>query len=165
VTGHGDYSTPSILDALREEPKREESDIVSEAAADEYSNDGIDQPFSQEELLEAWSAFVGNINAPQLKSALGIRDPRLTGAWLIEYELDTELQLHRLTNELKPKLLGYLRNQFGNEAIEIQFKVSDCSNTQSNIPYTDAERWCSLVERYPALATLKSKFGLDFEHF
>ncbi|MCX6238217.1 MAG: hypothetical protein NTY07_11790 [Bacteroidia bacterium] len=165
MTVRGDYSTPSILDALREEPKLEELGIVSEAAANEYSKNGIDHPFSQEELLEAWRTFVGKIDAPQLKSALGTREPSLTGAWLIEYELDTELQFHRLTMELKPKLLSYLRNQFGNEAIEIQFKVSSNAAHQSNIPYTDAERWSSLVERYPALAALKSKFGLDFEHF
>ena len=105
-------------------------------------------------------------DAPQLKSALSAREPHLAGNWQIEYELDTELQLNRLTLDLKPKLQGYLRRLFKNEAIEIQFKVSlhDVSQ-QPNIPYTDAERWNSLVERYPALSTLKSKFGLDFEHF
>jgi len=79
--------------------------------------------------------------------------------------LETELQLNRLTDELKPKLLGYLRQRFQNEAIEIQFKISNHLNHAPNIPYTEAEKWSSLVEKYPALATLKSKFGLDFEHF
>lgn len=165
VTGRGDYSTPSILDALREEPKPEDLGIVSEAAANQYSKNETTHLFSPQELLEAWKIFVGKIVAPQLKSALSAREPSLTGAWQIEYELDTELQLNRLTLELKPKLLGYLRHQFRNEAIEIQFKVSANAAHQSNIPYTDAERWSSLVEKYPALAALKSKFGLDFEHF
>ena len=139
--------------------------VISESAANQYSKNETAHPFSQHELLEVWKIFVGKIDAPQLKSALGAREPSLAGAWQIEYELDTELQLNRLTLELKPKLLGYLRHQLRNEAVEIQFKVSTSTSHQSNIPYTDAERWSSLVEKYPALAALKSKFGLDFEHF
>lgn len=94
-----------------------------------------------------------------------MREPILTEGWQVEYELDTELQLNRLTLDLKPKLLGFLRNRLRNEAIEIQFKISAGTDSKSNIPYTEAERWASLVEKYPALAMLKSKFGLDFEHF
>ena len=117
------------------------------------------------ELLEAWKSFVSTIEAPQLKSALSAREPVLTSQWQIKYELDTELQFNRLTLDLKPKLLGYLRRRFENEAIEILFTVSDGTGAQPGIPYTEEERWSLLVSRYPALATLKSKFGLDFEHY
>lgn len=138
---------------------------MAEVSEDKYAKDEIFHPFSQFELLEAWKVFVEKIDSPQLKSALGTREPNLTGEWQIEYDLDSELQLNRLALELKPKLIGYLRRQFRNDAIEIQFKVSANSGNQYNIPYTDAERWLLLVEKYPALANLKSKFGLDFEHF
>jgi len=154
------------MDALRDEPKAVYKNVNIEDATNPDSNREIIHPFTQQELFASWKLFVDEIeDAPQLKSALGTREPSMTGKCQIEYELDTELQLNRLALELKPKFQGYLRNYFGNDAIEIQFKVSDCNNTKSNIPYTDAERWCSLVDRYPALATLKSKFGLDFEHF
>lgn len=165
VPGRGAYSTPSIMDALRDESKTEEAGLVSEVAADQYSTNEIAYPFSKQELLEAWKIFVEKIDAPQLKSALGAREPGITGDWQIEYDLDTELQFNRLALDIKPKLQAYLRHHFRNEAIEIQFKVSTSASQHSNIPYTDAERWALLVEKYPALAGLKSKFGLDFEHF
>jgi hypothetical protein len=166
VAGREAYSTPSILDALRDEPKTGYKSANPEVTTNQDSGNETIHPFTQQELLVSWKLFVDGIDdAPQLKSALSMREPILTNTWKIDYELDTELQLNRLALDLKPKLQGYLRNHFRNEAIEIQFKVSDCKDSKSNIPYTDAERWCSLVEKYPALATLKSKFGLDFEHF
>ncbi|NEW81324.1 MAG: hypothetical protein GZ094_03020 [Mariniphaga sp.] len=165
MSGHGSYSTPSIMDALREEPTVEETSVVSETSPDQYSTNETVYPFSIQELLEAWKIFVEKIDAPQLKSALGAREPVILDDWQIEYELDTELQLNRLALDLKPKLQGYLRHHFRNEAIEIQFKVSENASQRSNIPYTDAERWALLVEKYPPLAGLKAKFGLDFEHF
>lgn len=163
--GRGVYSTPSILDALRDEPKSSDTRIVSEVDANKYSKIETNHSFSNQELLEAWKIFVEKIDAPQLKSALCAHEPSMTGEWKLEYELDTELQLNRLALDIKPKLQRYLRNHFGNEAIEIQFKVSDSASQQIHTPYTDAERWALLVEKYPPLAILKSKFGLDFEHF
>jgi hypothetical protein len=165
VVGHGAFSTPSILDALKEDPKAEEKVKMTGSELNHNSNAEQGQPFSLQDLLDAWRSFVATIEAPQLKSALSAREPVLADKWQIEYELDTELQLNRLTLDLKPKLQGQLRRSLKNELIEIQFKVSAVSTDQPNIPYTDAERWNALAEKYPALATLKSKFGLDFEHF
>ena len=120
---------------------------------------------TQQELLQCWKVFVGTIEAPQLKSALSAREPSLNDRMQIEYELDTELQFNRLSLDLKPKLLGFLRRHFDNETIEIHFKISEGTSNQSEIPYTDEERWNLLVNRYPSLSGLKSKFGLDFEHY
>ena len=91
-------------------------------------------------------------------SDYGAPQPKLTGQWQIEYELDTELQYNRLTADLKPKLLGFLRRKFDNESIEINFSVSEQINQSAHIPYTDEERWNLLVTKYPSLAGLKAKF-------
>ena len=165
VVARGSYSTPSILDALKEDVKEEQPAKTMEEADIPYSKIEIVHLFNQQELLGAWKSFVEKIDFPQLKSALMAREPRLIANAQIEYELDTELQFNRLTLDVKPKLLGHLRQYFQNESIEILFKVSDIASQQPHIPYTDAERWSSLVEKYPPLAVLKSKFGLDFEHF
>jgi len=153
------------LDALKDEPDSEESDGIAEINENRYSGNYKENPFSQQELQVAWKNFVANIDAPQLKSALSAREPGLTNKWLIEYELDTEIQLNRLTFDIKPKLLAFLRRLFENDAIEILFIISTDSGQRPGIPYTDSERWSLLVDKYPALSTLKSKFGLDFEHF
>lgn len=83
--------------------------------------------------------------------------------WIIGYELDNELQMQRLTLDLKPKLLSYLRRHLNNDAIDIKFSVIPHTDTGSAVPYTDSEKWQVLVEKNPSLAYLKSKFGLDFE--
>jgi hypothetical protein len=164
IAPRGAFSTPSIMDALREEPRHPEKAAMAETDKDQPAQSDNISPFSQQELLEAWKFFVGRVDAPQLKSALSTREPVLTNKCHIEYELDTDLQFTRLTNELKPKLLEYLRQRFGNQSIEIGFTVTVENGERPKIPYTEAERWDSLVDKYPALATLKSKFGLDFEH-
>ena len=161
----GAFSTPSILEALKDDPKSEKADRTAQEDGAPYSGKETAKTFSESELIEAWKIFVNTIDAPQLKSALSAREPSLNSDWKIGYELDTELQFNRLTLDLKPKLQGYLRRRFENEAIEIHFTVSEGINLQSGIPYTDEERWNLLVSKYPALASLKSKFGLDFEHY
>ena len=161
----GAYSTPSILEALKDDPKSENTGKVAEKGSNQYVKKEINKSFSQAELLEVWKSFVSTVDAPQLKSALSAREPLLTKPWQIGYELDTELQLNRLTIDLKPKLLGFLRRELDNESIEITFSVSEILSPHSGIPYTDEEKWNLLVERYPALGPLKSKFGLDFEHY
>ncbi len=161
----GAISTPSILDALKDEEESTASPSVSEDDQSKYIKKEANKSFLQAQLLEAWKDFVSTIDAPQLKSALGTREPELINQWQIEYVLDTELQYNRLTLDLKPKLLGFLRRRFENESIEILFKVSDQTINKSEVPYTDEERWNLLVTRYPSLSGLKSKFGLDFEHY
>lgn len=163
--GRSSYATPSILDALNDLPKESEIRTMADSTAASYGEKEIAKPFELSGLLVAWLTFVSTVEAPQLKSALSAREPQIIGEWEILYELDTELQYNRLTLDLKPKLLGFLRRQLENQAIEITFKVSDDLAPLSDIPYTDEEKWNVLVSKYPPLALLKSKFGLDFEHY
>ncbi len=163
--GRSSYATPSILDALNDLSKESELGIIADSTATSYGEKQTAKPFELAELLVAWLTFVGTVEAPQLKSALSAREPQIIGEWEILYELDTELQYNRLTLDLKPKLLGFLRRQLENQAIEITFQVSDDLSPISDIPYTDEEKWNVLVSKYPSLALLKSKFGLDFEHY
>lgn len=153
------------MEALKVDPKLEKTERIAQEDGSTYSEKEAAKTFSESELMEAWKIFVNTVDAPQLKSALSAREPSLGSDWKIGYVLDTELQFNRLTLDLKPKLQGYLRRTFENEAIEIHFTVSEGTNIQSGIPYTDEERWNLLVSKYPALASLKSKFGLDFEHY
>jgi len=162
--GREGFSTPSIMEALRDEPKKKETGELFKDSGSSNVIEIPEKPFTQPGLVEEWKNFVESIDAAQLKSALSAREPVLAEKWQVHYELDSELQLNRLTLDLKPKLLGFLREVFKNERIEIQFKVSANTIPQTRTAYTEAERWDLLVEKYPPLAALKSKFGLDFEH-
>jgi len=165
LVGRSSYAIPSILDALNDLSKESEPGIIADSTSSSYHEKETAKPFELPELLVAWLTFVSTVEAPQLKSALSAREPQIIGEWEILYELDTELQYNRLTLDLKPKLLGFLRRQLENQAIEITFQVSDDLAPLSDIPYTDEEKWNVLVSKYPSLALLKSKFGLDFEHY
>jgi hypothetical protein len=165
ISDRNAIATPSISGALNES-----SSIKDQGSASPHPLVGGPagpfrrvQPFSSEDLIRIWEKFVGKIEAPQLKSALAIREPVMKEEWVIAYELDNELQLQRLSMELKPKLLGYLRRHLNNDAIDVKFSVIPHIDTDSAVPYTDSEKWQALVEKYPALAKLKAKFGLDFE--
>jgi hypothetical protein len=163
VSGRDAFTTPSIREALNNDPVFKDQAPSSATVKNPAQSINVTQPLTQEKLTEVWKTFVEKIEAPQLKSALSSREPKLKGHGHIEYELDNELQLQRLTLDLKPKLLGNLRQEFSNDSIDIDFSISTITDETSSVPYTESEKWQSLVEKYPALAALKTKFGLDFE--
>jgi hypothetical protein len=162
-TSRSSFSTPSILDALKDEPTAASIDILSETNLNNMAPKQSARLFNQTELLEVWMKFVEVLEIPQLKSALTAREPIISENGHLEFELDTELQFNRFTSDVKPKLVSFLRRELQNDSIEIRFTISDGTSHQSAIPYTDEEKWNLLVSRYPDLAPLKSKFGLDFE--
>jgi len=119
--------------------------------------------FDSEQLTSVWKDFAKNIDAPQLKAALSQRIPVLKENWVIEYSLDNELQMQRITHELKPKLLGNLRRKLRNSLIQVEFKIAPITDSALNKPYSDTEKWEAMVKKNPALALFKQKFGLDFD--
>ena len=163
VSGRDAFSTPSIRGALSDKPIRKDHTLSNTTGKNQTESVSETKILTQEKLTEVWKLFVEKIEAPQLKSALSSREPKLEDQKRVEYFLDNELQLQRLTLDLKPKLLGYLRNEFGIESIEINFHISSGTDEKPSIPYTESEKWQALAEKYPALASLKTKFGLDFE--
>jgi DNA polymerase-3 subunit gamma/tau len=161
MPGKEAFVIPSISEALKDSSEIKENitsipNIASQKQIQE-------NPFTQEQLVEVWKNFTERIDAPQLKSALSCRLPLLQENWLISYDLDNELQNQRITLEWKPQLLGYLRQMLVNEKIEIVFKILDIVDNTTSIPYTDAEKWEVLAQKYPALISLKNRFGLDFQ--
>jgi hypothetical protein len=161
MPGKEAFVIPSITEALKDssEIKEYKTNIPNSASQKQIQENS----FTQEQLVEVWKNFTERIDAPQLKSALSCRFPLLQENWLISYDLDNELQNQRITLEWKPQLLGYLRQNLRNEKIEIEFKILDIVDNTSSIPYTDAEKWEVLAQKYPALVSLKNRFGLDFQ--
>ena len=122
-----------------------------------------DHPFDSEQLTLAWKAFAGKVDAAQLKSALSVREPVLLDNFRVEYNLDNEVQRQRIVLDVKPKLLAYLHQALHNELIMVDFNVTENLQEIINKPYTDQEKFNSLVAKYPVLGMMKQRFGLDFE--
>ena len=115
------------------------------------------------QLTAAWKEFADTIDAPQLKSALSVREPILKTDFNIVYNLDNEVQRQRIILDLKPKLIAFLSKKLNNDLISIEFNVTENQEEIINKPYTDQEKFNTLLAKYPALGTLKQRFGLDFD--
>ncbi len=164
VSGRQAIATTSIFGLLNGDTAEETSTSATQSILGQKSVI-LKESFTAESLVSVWKQFVEQVDAPQLKSALGSREPVLKENWRIEYSLDNDLQLQRITMDLKPKLIGFLHRNLKNELIEIDFNVVVSTEEIAHRPYTDTEKWNVLAEKYPALSVLKTKFNLDFEHF
>lgn len=122
-----------------------------------------EQPIDQDQLIKAWRNFADTVDAPQLKSALSVREPVLRDNSVIEYTLDNDVQNQRIIMDLKPKLLAHLSSILHNDHITIEFCVKENLQEIMNKPYTDQEKFNALSAKYPILGLMKQRFGLDFE--
>lgn len=122
-----------------------------------------EQTFDSGQLTKAWKSFAETVDAAQLKSALSVREPVLLENFLVEYNLDNEVQRQRIVMDLKSKLLAYLHQALHNERIDVKFNVTENLEEIKNKPYTDQEKFNALLEKYPVLGIMKQRFGLDFE--
>ena len=154
-------STPSISGMLRGEMPLG----VSEPELDSFGSKGAikEQPIDQDQLIKAWRNFSDTVDAPQLKSALSVREPTLRENSVVEYILDNDVQNQRIIMDLKPKLLAYLSSMLHNDQITIEFSVKENLQEIMNKPYTDQEKFNALSAKYPILGMMKQRFGLDFE--
>jgi DNA polymerase III subunit gamma/tau len=152
-------STPSISGMMSGLPG------ISEPASPVFENleTPKDHSFDSVQLTVAWKAFAENVDAAQLKSALSVREPVLLDNFCIEYNLDNEVQRKRIILDVKPKLLAWLHQALHNELINVEFIVTENLQEIINKPYTDQEKYNSLVAKYPVLAIIRQRFGLDFE--
>jgi DNA polymerase-3 subunit gamma/tau len=121
------------------------------------------QSFEKEALIKAWKDFAETVDAAQLKSALSVREPELNDDFLVIYNLDNEVQRQRIVLDVKPKLLAHLHSVLHNEHIMVDFNVTENLQEIINKPYTNQEKFNVLAARYPVLASMKQRFGLDFE--
>lgn len=122
-----------------------------------------EEAFNVDQLTKAWKDFADTVDAAQLRSALSVREPFMTDNFKITYNLDNEVQRQRIILDLKPKLLAYLNKILHNDQISIEFYVTENQEEIMNKPYTDQEKFNSLVAKYPVLGMMKQRFGLDFE--
>ena len=117
--------------------------------------------FSATRMLETWKeviAFVKQMGKSNLGITLGIFLPELKDNHVIELPLSNHSQVEILLEE-KYIILEFLRNKLENDYIEITTKV--IKGWQSNIPYTNKDKFAKMMEQNPHLETLRMKLGLD----
>lgn len=121
-----------------------------------------DRPVTPEAIRKAWHTFTQK----REKEGAGMnelvmlkREINITGT-TIEVTLDN-LMLASLLDELKPELLGYLRQTLQNRQIQVIHRLATDDVTRP--PYTSQEKFNALAERNPALLELQKVLGLEVD--
>ena len=122
-----------------------------------------DKPFDLEQLQDVWVSFA-KIRQQQNDSAteqLVLNRTLVLEGAIIRINLDNTLQVGYLT-ELKPELLGYLRNELQNSQIQLEHTVTQ--QEVKKMIYSSQDKYNFLAEKNPALHELRKVLNLDVDY-
>ncbi|GAB3991080.1 DNA polymerase III subunit gamma/tau [Spirosoma daeguense] len=122
-----------------------------------------DKPFTQEDLQDAWNTFARlrrQRNDNTSEQVVLNRELTLEGT-TIHLTLDNTLQVDFL-NDLKPDLLGYLRNELQNRQIQIEQKV--VVQEVKKMIYSSQDKFNFLAEKNPALHEFRKLLNLEVDY-
>jgi len=139
--------------------KNQDSTLISEESA-QYT---AVSPFSLSELLTVWDEFAEKLrnDSPHLCSTLRNSRPTILPEWQIEFTLDNKI-LDGEINLKKGELMEFLRTRLNNSKIQLYSKIAE---TQKELkPYTDKEKYQKMVEKNPALRTLREELDLEIDY-
>ncbi|HVD98698.1 MAG TPA: hypothetical protein VNB90_10885 [Cytophagaceae bacterium] len=111
-----------------------------------------------------WTAFAERFKAENKTSEyiiLANRQLKLEEDYTIKLQLDNLVQVDQL-NAFKPDLLEYLRKNLSNSLIMLETSVMD--KPLERKPYSQSEKLQHMIEKYPIVADLKKRLGLDMDY-
>jgi len=151
----GTISIKQITTAKKEEKKN---------GGDKMSSEDPDlpaDPFSQEQLENAWTEYMKSINGkhPSFSSALAKYKPSLKDNFLIEITSDNAIIAK--SNENLKNLINYLKEKLNN--YRIHFKMVITKNSENKTPYTDNEKFDVMLKKNPVLKNFKDKLDLEID--
>ena len=121
----------------------------------------LDRPIVLEELREKWSKFAeqrklaGNDSEYLiLNQHISLKEDGVT----VPLTLMSPLQEDTL-NDLKPELLQHLRRTLGNAGLRLEVNI--VREQKQRRPYTPAEKFNFLMDKYPQVKELKERLALD----
>ncbi|MEA3443522.1 MAG: hypothetical protein U9R19_02215 [Bacteroidota bacterium] len=122
-----------------------------------------EKKFSPEELKISWLQFAEKqkIDEPRLYSLLITNTPEIKDDFVLQFSLANRSQESHF-NEIKYKLLQFLKKELRNDNIEFDLEVVDNSE-QDNKLYTTKDRYDYLVKKNPALANMRQQLTLDID--
>jgi DNA polymerase-3 subunit gamma/tau len=117
--------------------------------------------FTQDQLNEYWDTFVDKLEKKgkyNLAAILKIDTPKLTDDDVIQLEFPNS------TNKIEVErnqfdLLQFLRKSLNNFNIRLEISVNEAMDKK--YAYTAEDKYAKLLEKNPALETLKHTFNLD----
>jgi DNA polymerase-3 subunit gamma/tau len=120
--------------------------------------------FTLSELKNYWVQYAERFKSEGRTSEyiiLNNRDLQVDEHYSIKLPLDNLVQIDQL-NEFKAELLDYLRRSLSNHQIMLETTVIEKQVDRK--PYSQTEKFQHLAERYPIVAELKKRLGLDMDY-
>jgi DNA polymerase-3 subunit gamma/tau len=122
-----------------------------------------DKPFVLEQLQATWNAFA-RLRHQQYDSAteqLVMNRELVLDGTVIRINLDNTLQVGYLT-DLKPDLMGYLREQLQNSQIQLEHTVT--LQEVKKMIYSSQDKFNFMAEKNPALLELRKVLNLEVDY-
>ncbi len=122
-----------------------------------------DQSFTFEELQMVWRAFTQRRQQQtdnMTEQVVLNRDITLDGT-TIYLTLQNKIQVDHLT-DIRPDLLGYLREQLQNRQIQVEHQI--VAQDVKKMIYSPQDKFNFLAEKNPALLNLRKTLGLEVDY-
>lgn len=147
--------TSSAVSNLTSESIEEEEELVD--------NNIEEVELTPKNLEIAWNKFADYIKParPRIYHTLMSTKPTLMEDNLVTFDVMNTLQKDDLMN-ICNELVNFLRRSLGTPMLELVFNLADIESTNSR-PYTVEEKFKHMIQKNPAVLTLKQTLGLDFE--
>lgn len=120
-----------------------------------------DFPVDESDLNFYWHEFAGQLPREHNSIAARMQGMRvkLIDAVTFEAVIENEFVVNQFM-PLKPDIEAHLRRQLRNKQLKMTLRVSEMEEKKR--PTTKVEKYQIMVEKNPALLTLKKEFGLEF---
>ncbi|MDR0421641.1 MAG: DNA polymerase III subunit gamma/tau, partial [Proteiniphilum sp.] len=135
-----------------------EADEATSSAPEVQQHSGAN-PFSEKELVNAWTEYAANLNEEKLlKNTMTLYQPKMLNDTLFEVEVNTELNKQYLTDH-SIALLSFLREKLENGDITMTIRIAEGNAVKK--PLTSHEIFNEMVQQNPSLQKLSDEFGLE----
>lgn len=147
----------SIKDFGKEKANSDQSSATGMSASSQQAT----TPFSQEELVRCWNAFVQTLEEKvYLKNIMINCQPVLQGNFSFEVVVHNPGQQEELTKE-GGMILNFLRYNLRNGRIQMKIRIDETN--QKHLAYTATEKFNLLKDVNPAITKLKDEFDLRID--
>jgi hypothetical protein len=119
--------------------------------------------FTPKNMEQVWNRFANHIKAsrPRIGNALLSSKPNIIDDNHISFDVVNQQQKDEIMT-ICNELIGFIRKSLGTPLLELEFNVVEADSTNAR-PYTIDEKFKFMIQKNPAVLTLKQALGLDFE--
>jgi len=151
---------PNIGETIKKKTDAQEK-ITKEEQKQEKN---LSESFSQEQLLEVWSAYAGKYlnENERLKYLFENHKPQLQENFVLSLSLLNESQKTQL-EEIYSELLSFLKINLKNTSLSLSINIVKKQHDDSDVPYTEEEKFEYLKKENPNIEKLRQQLDLDFE--